>query len=82
MVILTILLAVFPDGPEAIVGQELGGKYYENAAPVIHRQVARAGYRMAAWLNKIADKYLSENAGKAVQYTDEDWEKLLVEEEL
>ncbi|KAI0835394.1 S1/P1 nuclease [Hypoxylon sp. FL0890] len=47
---------VFPEGPEAIVGQELAGDYYEKAAPVIELQVAKAGYRLAAWLDLIADK--------------------------
>lgn len=51
---------VFPDGPEAIVGQELGGEYFEKAGPVIERQVARAGFRMAAWLDRIAEEF--ENA--------------------
>lgn len=80
--LLTYSSIVFPEGPKAIVGKELGGEYYENAAPVIQRQVARAGYRMAAWLDNIADKFLSENPGKAGQYTDEDWDELLTEEEL
>ena len=42
-----------PDGPEAIRGQELGSKYFEAAAPVVEVQVARAGYRLAAWLDLI-----------------------------
>lgn len=50
-------LTVLPDGPHEIVGQELGGAYYEKAAPVIELQVARAGYRMAAWLDLIADEF-------------------------
>ncbi|KAI0119540.1 S1/P1 nuclease [Daldinia grandis] len=47
---------VLPEGPEAIVGQELAGDYYEKAAPVIELQVAKAGYRLATWLDLIADK--------------------------
>ncbi|OIW31395.1 nuclease S1 [Coniochaeta ligniaria NRRL 30616] len=45
---------VLPEGPEAIVGQELGGKYFDAAAPVIELQVAKAGYRLAAWLDLVA----------------------------
>ncbi|CAN8100375.1 unnamed protein product [Discula destructiva] len=45
---------VLPEGPAAIVGQELSGEYYEKAAPVIEVQVARAGYRLAKWLDLIA----------------------------
>ncbi|KAJ3500555.1 hypothetical protein NM208_g17119 [Fusarium decemcellulare] len=48
---------VLPEGPDAIVGQELGGEYFEKAAPVIEKQVARAGYRMAAWLDRIVEAY-------------------------
>ena len=36
------------------MGQELGGDYYEKAAPIIEMQVARAGFRLAAWLDLIA----------------------------
>ncbi|KAL7621112.1 hypothetical protein AAE478_008425 [Parahypoxylon ruwenzoriense] len=49
---------VFPGGPKAIVGQELAGDYYEKAAPVIELQVAKAGYRLAAWLDLIAERAL------------------------
>ncbi|KAH7316455.1 putative nuclease S1 precursor [Stachybotrys elegans] len=48
---------VLPEGPEAIVGKELGGEYFDKAGPVIERQVARGGYRMAAWLEEIAMRY-------------------------
>ncbi|RYO77202.1 hypothetical protein DL766_009873 [Monosporascus sp. MC13-8B] len=47
---------VLPEGPEAIVGQELAGEYYEKAAPVIEVQVARAGYRLATWLDLIVER--------------------------
>lgn len=57
---------MLPEGPEAIVGQELAGDYYEKAAPVIELQVAKAGYRLATWLDLIADK-----ASGAVQPVDE-----------
>ncbi|KAI5867591.1 S1/P1 nuclease [Durotheca rogersii] len=53
---------VFPEGPTAIAGQELSGDYYEKAAPVIELQVAKAGYRLAAWLDLIADR-VSSSAG-------------------
>ncbi len=50
---------VLPEGPKAIVGKELGGEYFDKAGPVIERQVARAGYRMAAWLDLITEEYMS-----------------------
>lgn len=43
-----------PDGVDAIVGKELGGDYFLKAAPVIEIQLARAGYRLAKWLDLIA----------------------------
>ncbi|KJZ79377.1 hypothetical protein HIM_01528 [Hirsutella minnesotensis 3608] len=57
---------VFPDGVDAIDGRELGGKYFERAGPVIEKQVARAGYRMAAWLDKIAAEYEVRKADKQI----------------
>lgn len=62
---------VFPEGPEAIVGKELGGEYYEKAAPVIERQVARAGYRMAVWLDHVAEKFASEQSKFPVPVLDD-----------
>ncbi|KAI1329919.1 putative nuclease S1 precursor [Xylariaceae sp. FL0255] len=47
---------VFPEGPAAIAGQELAGEYFEKAAPVIELSIAKAGVRLAAWLDLIADK--------------------------
>lgn len=57
---------MLPEGPQAIVGQELAGDYYEKAAPVIELQVAKAGYRLAAWLDLIAER-----ASGAAQMADE-----------
>ncbi|KAK8016517.1 nuclease S1 [Apiospora rasikravindrae] len=49
--------AVLPDGPSAIVGQELAsGMYFARAAPVVELQVARAGYRLARWLDLIVER--------------------------
>ncbi|KAJ9133471.1 Nuclease S1 [Coniochaeta hoffmannii] len=53
---------VLPEGPEAIVGQELGKEYFEAAAPVIELQVAKAGYRLAAWLDLIAESIAESEA--------------------
>ncbi len=53
---------VLPEGPVAIVGQELGYEYFRKAVPVLELQVAKAGYRLAAWLDRIAsamDDYTS-----------------------
>ncbi|SPO04667.1 probable nuclease S1 precursor [Cephalotrichum gorgonifer] len=52
-----ICTTVLPEGPTAIIGQELSGAYYEKAAPVVELLVAKAGYRLAAWLDLIVDEY-------------------------
>ncbi|KAL2758437.1 hypothetical protein ACRALDRAFT_1061618 [Sodiomyces alcalophilus JCM 7366] len=63
---------VLPEGPLAIEGQELSGEYYDKAAPVVELQIARAGYRMAAWLDLIARRFQEQGAER-----EEDlWEEL------
>ncbi|KAF2107582.1 putative nuclease S1 precursor, partial [Lophiotrema nucula] len=44
---------VVPDGTAGVEGKELDGAYYDTAIPVIELQIAKAGYRLAAWLNYI-----------------------------
>ncbi|KAJ2968795.1 hypothetical protein NQ176_g9006 [Zarea fungicola] len=58
---------VLPQGPKAIEGQELSGEYYEAAAPILEKQVAIAGYRMAVWLDEIADAYQAQQGFAAVK---------------
>lgn len=48
-----------PEGPEAISGQELGSDYFDTAALVVELQIAKAGYRLAAWLDLIASRIKS-----------------------
>lgn len=45
---------VLKGGVNAVSGKELDGSYYSTAIPVIELQIAKAGYRLAAWLNLIA----------------------------
>lgn len=61
---------VLPDGPDAVFGKELSGAYYESAIPVVKKQIAKAGYRLAAWLDAIVEA--SEKHGHA---TGQKWEK-------
>ena len=37
-----------------IAGEELSGAYFEGAKPIIEVQIAKGGYRLAAFLNKLA----------------------------
>lgn len=48
-----VCTAVVPEGQEAVEGKELEGTYYDEAIPVIQLQIAKAGYRLAAWLDLI-----------------------------
>ncbi|KAF3931422.1 hypothetical protein ABW19_dt0202180 [Dactylella cylindrospora] len=45
---------VLVDGVDAVKGKDISGAYYERNAPVARLQIAKAGYRLAQWLNKIA----------------------------
>jgi hypothetical protein len=42
---------VLPDGEDAVENQQLDGAYYDKSIPVIQMQIAKAGVRLAAWLN-------------------------------
>jgi len=46
--------AVIPDGVSAVEGKEIGGAYADKTFPVVQQQIAKGGYRLAAWLNLIA----------------------------
>lgn len=47
---------VIPNGTEAVRFQEISGAYYESVAPVVRKQLAKAGIRLAAWLDAIVEK--------------------------
>ncbi|KAI9803915.1 MAG: hypothetical protein M1825_001795 [Sarcosagium campestre] len=49
-----ICTTVLPEGASAIEDTEIDGAYYDEALPVIELQLAKAGYRLAAWLDLIA----------------------------
>ena len=55
-----VCTTVIPDGVTALENQELSGDYYTRAVPVIQLQVAKAGYRLARWLDLIAADYKTE----------------------
>jgi hypothetical protein len=46
---------VVPEGAEGVRGKEVSGAYYEAAVPVIQLQIAKAGFRLAAWLDLIVE---------------------------
>lgn len=45
---------VIPNGADAVKTGDLSTTYYNSVDDVIQLQIARAGYRLAAWLNMIA----------------------------
>ncbi|KAF4627065.1 hypothetical protein G7Y89_g11090 [Cudoniella acicularis] len=45
---------VMPNGYTATENVDLSGDYYNEAIPIVQIQIAKAGYRLAAWLNLIA----------------------------
>ncbi|KAK3994964.1 putative nuclease S1 precursor [Cladorrhinum sp. PSN332] len=57
-----VCTTVLPEGAEAIRNQELGSDYYEKAAPVVEAQIAKAGYRLAAWLDLIVSALKAQSA--------------------
>jgi hypothetical protein len=46
---------VLKQGISYVENNDLSGSYYTTAKPVFEALIARAGYRMAAWLNLIAE---------------------------
>ncbi|KAF2199179.1 S1/P1 nuclease [Delitschia confertaspora ATCC 74209] len=47
---------VLHPGVQWVKDNDLGGKYYEGAFPVIETLITKGGLRLAAWLNAVAEK--------------------------
>ncbi|KAL1304451.1 hypothetical protein AAFC00_003447 [Neodothiora populina] len=45
---------VIPSGVSAVENKDLSTSYYDDAIPIVELQIARAGVRLAAWLDAIA----------------------------
>ncbi len=56
---------VMPQGVDSVSGQDLSGSYYTSVIPVVELQIARAGYRLAAWLDAMVASTEAENADYA-----------------
>jgi hypothetical protein len=57
---------VLAPGLSWVKENDLGrGEYYEAAAPVVDLQIARAGVRLAAWINAIAAALATDEEGVA-----------------
>ena len=42
-----------PSYPDGFAGSELNGSYYDGAVDIVELQIARAGWRLAMWLNAV-----------------------------
>jgi hypothetical protein len=61
---------VIPNGPDAVFAQELSTAYYESVIPVVSKQLAKAGVRLAAWLDALVE--LNEkHQGREVEFKHE-----------
>lgn len=49
-----VCTSVMPKGVSPLEAVDLAGDYYDGVVGVVEEQVAKAGYRLAAWLNLIA----------------------------
>ncbi|KAF2004367.1 hypothetical protein P154DRAFT_41875 [Amniculicola lignicola CBS 123094] len=58
-------------GVESIRGKELDNKYYDTSIPVITLQIAKAGYRLAAWLDLIVEGSNSHHWKRDVETAEE-----------
>ncbi|KAJ6133220.1 S1/P1 nuclease [Penicillium samsonianum] len=47
---------VFKRGIPYLTSEDLGGEYYDDAVPVIAEQIVKAGVRLAAWINALAEQ--------------------------
>ena len=57
-------VVVFNRGIDYLTSEDLGGEYYEEAAPVIEEQIFKAGVRLAGWINALGK---TQNAPLVVQ---------------
>jgi hypothetical protein len=62
-----VCTTVLKEGKDAINGTELGNRYYEDAIDVVQMQVAKAGLRLAAWMDLIADKVAADENAKELK---------------
>ncbi|KAF7589804.1 hypothetical protein BBP40_003613 [Aspergillus hancockii] len=53
---------VFKKGIDWLMENNLGGEYYEGAAPLVEEQILKAGIRLAGWVNALAAERGSEEA--------------------
>ena len=55
---------VLRDGVDGVKGKELSGKYYIEAIPALEELVSNAAWRLAAWINELAEEEALKLDGK------------------
>ncbi|KAE8342582.1 hypothetical protein BDV24DRAFT_162472 [Aspergillus arachidicola] len=65
---------VLKNGIDWVEENDLGGKYYDGAAPIVNEQIYKAGVRLATWINTLAAQrsssmgYLATQGGRLGRY--------------
>lgn len=67
---------VLKGGDSAVEKGDLGGDYYEAAIPIFTQQIAKGGYRLAAWLNLIATGSTGLSDSTKLLKRDRPWERM------
>ena len=67
---------VLKGGESAVEGKDLGGDYYESAIPIFTQQIAKGGYRLAAWLNLIVTGSTGMGDASKLLRRDRPWERM------
>lgn len=58
---------VMPDGADVLETGDLSTKYYDSAIGTIEMQIAKGGYRLAAWLDELASLNACGEAKRSVK---------------
>ena len=66
---------VLKGGESAVEKGDLSGAYYDAAVPIFTQQIAKGGYRLAAWLNLIATGDTGVGSSKLLR-RERPWERM------
>lgn len=53
---------VLKDDVEGVEGRDLSKDYFDGAVPIVNTLIARAGFRLGAWLNALATESATRKA--------------------
>lgn len=55
---------VLKDDVEGVEDQDLSQDYYDGGVPIVEELIAKAGYRLGAWLNALAEEAAASKGGR------------------